>query len=145
MTRKKCFSYLFLTILLFSNIGWSINTYSCQGQLQKTLFTISGKHEKSSCTTQSKENDCCSDDDPSEITKEKSCCKTEITQSNLDISSFVKAQPLQLELLEPDTSWFYTVFTNSNIIESLPTIPAVYIDVHAPPLFKLYCKLQFYG
>lgn len=145
MSSRKHFSYLFLAILIFSNIGWSINAHSCQGQLQKTLFSISGKHEKGSCIATQDNPSCCSTEHIDSPTEEDSCCKNEITQPNLDISSFVKVLPLQLELLSPDTEWFYPIFSNIISVEISPVIPEFYIDTHAPPLFKLYCKFQFYG
>lgn len=144
MTSRKHFSCLFLAILFFSNIGWSINAHSCQGRLQKTLFSISGKHEKSNCTKDKNKPSCCEKDHTDIPTTKDSCCKNEITQSNLDISSFVKVLPLQLELLSPDTEWIHTIFNNTITGEVTPVIPEFYIETHAPPLFKLYCKFQFY-
>lgn len=145
MTSRKHFSYLFLAILFFSNIGWSINAHSCQGQLQKTLFSIAGKHKKGSCTSDPDKSACCDTKHTDTPTTKDNCCKNEITQSNLDISSFVKVLPLQLELLSPDTEWFRTIFPNIISGEVSPVIPEFYTDTHAPPLFKLYCKFQFYG
>ena len=144
MTSRKHFSCLFLAILIFSNIGWSINAHSCQGQLLKTQFSIAGKHDKGSCTADEGKEACC-DTEHSNTPTEDGCCKNEITQPNLDISSFVKVFPLQLELLAPDTLWFYPIITNTIDAEVSSKLPTFYIDTHAPPLFKLYCKFQFYG
>lgn len=145
MTRKQCFSSFFLILLMFSNLGWSINSQFCQGELQQIVFVISGELEKSSCPTAQYESDCCMEGHEATEAFGKSCCQYEITQSHLELASFAKGPLLSLEVLEPDTTWFDAFFVSSCLVESRPTPPLPYLDVHKPPLFKLYSRLQFYG
>lgn len=150
MLTKRYIALLFLTLFLFSNVGWSINIHSCNGESFSNISYLHDDRHKCLMEDGSETDLCCEVPDAEDTkvehyNKSKACCKDEVIKSSVTDQSVSKIFPIQLEAISPDTSW---TLIESNSFEAITLkceTLAYYVDSNAPPLYKLYCRLVLYA
>jgi hypothetical protein len=133
---KKTLSILFATLMLFSNMGFSIASHYCQGNLVKTGL-VHGGNNFGCCmakkAVQSPEN--C---DSLNIQKKKNCCQN--TYQQLDIEDDFNTQSLQIELNKQFVLAFFPIFFHLTQSEEkeIDTCTA-----YSPPLIERNTQVLF--
>lgn len=151
MRNKKHIAILFLTILLFSNVGWSINVHYCGSHSTSNFSYIQDLDHGCAMLVEEESSSSCCDSEVEEVdtskihVKEKGCCSNELIKSTVSDQSIAKAFPFLGDILTPDTSW--TVLEKPTFRESNITLTALdyYVESNAPPLYKLLCRLVLYA
>lgn len=151
MLNKKYIAFIFLTIFLFSNIGWSINVHYCEGDSFSNLSYIHDtKHQCMMADEEPEPMPCCDEPAAKEDLhqghdKSEDCCKDEVIKSSVTDQSISKTFPIQMEALCPDTTWTKITKPSFEAIVLKQQALDYYVESNAPPLFKLYCRLVLYA
>ncbi|MFK8265982.1 HYC_CC_PP family protein [Capnocytophaga cynodegmi] len=137
MIRK--FTHILLIILiLFSNSGWAFSFHYCKDELASISFTyeIISEQENDSCDLV---GGCCESND-----EHSNCCDNQTFESSKSDDT-LSSKTFQLSFFTfalPENSYN---FKNISILKSNRNVPAFYVDLNAPPLYKLFCQLIFYA
>ncbi len=138
MNFKKHIAALLSSLILFSGIGLAINVHYCGGKVSSVEFTYKVQEL---CGVASKKKSCCG----SETSMHKKCCKDsliKITKHGENV--LVKSTHLDLAafVFSPAGSFSFSEQTQAIYTRQLP---AIHVNPHAPPLYKLYCQLVYYA
>lgn len=150
MLNKKYIAFIFLTIFLFTNVGWSINVHYCQGD---SISNLSYLHDtKHQCMMEEEVEimPCCQEPIKQENLhkghqKADDCCKNEVIKSSVTDQTINKIFPLQFEAIFVDTTWTEIQANTFHFATLKQDFLDYYIESNAPPLYRLYCRLIFYA
>ena len=159
MLNKRLVSIGFLLIFLFSTIGWSMSVHYCQGEAHYSPLRYVHAHqeEDSSCTMESmqqqepqqEEKTCCSTkkpvEEPSKKFEDKKCCQDELIKSNPSDHPIQQIYSHHFDFILPTYTWTeIPVYSRATTVEKQEVL-AYYMEVNAPPLYQLYCRLVLYA
>lgn len=150
MLNKRYIALIFLTIFLFSNVGWSINVHSCNGDSFSNISYIHDNQHKCMMEDESETDSCCEvpiveNTKTEHYNKSKVCCKDEVIKSSVTDQSISKTFPMQWDAICPNTLWTSIESHSFEAITLKRETLAYYVETNAPPLYKLYCRLVLYA
>lgn len=134
---QKYVSILLSTLILFSNSGWALTFHYCKDEVASVSWGFSSVEEEDSCQT---EKSCCAEND-----EHSDCCDDQTFESSGSESKFIsKSFELNTSAFVLSEAHTYN-FQNQSVSKPKKCVPAFYVDLNAPPLYKLYCQLVFYA
>ncbi|MDO4782375.1 MAG: hypothetical protein Q4A09_04050 [Capnocytophaga felis] len=138
MVIRKFTNILLAILILFSNSGWALSFHYCKDELYSISisYTEVSEQESDSCNL---DGGCCgTKDDHSD------CCDNQTFESSKSDNNLI-SNTFELNLFSFVLSETSYNFDNISILKSNRNIPAFYIDLNAPPLYKLFCQFVFYA
>ena len=133
---RKVTSILLVFLILFSNSGWAFSFHFCNDNLAS--ITLENKFyyvdNQDSCSSKI---ECCYEDN-----QHNDCCNDKLFESSSSDSKFLS------KIFELNLSFFTLseqilhIFENVSVSKAKKKNPAFYVDLKAPPLYKLYCQLM---
>ena len=128
---KKLLSIFFASIMLFSNMGFSIASHYCQGQLVNTQL-VHGTDNLGCCMAQMDNQlpEDCKSPDIQKSVKKKGCCENEYQSLDID-DNFSSKQVLSKATPQLIAVFIYVYF---QLNSSDSDIDFAYSDYSPPPL-----------
>lgn len=141
MSLNKHIATLLSALILFSGIGLAVNVHYCRDEISSVALTYKVQEVCDSAVLPVNKKACCGN----KKENHKKCCKDDVIKLNKHTDNLI-VKSLQLDL----AAFCHVAvqnFETSAPHEAIASrqVPATYASVHAPPLYKLYCRLIFYA
>ncbi len=134
---QKYVSILLSSLILFSNSGWALTFHYCKDEVASVSWGFPSVEKGDACQT---EKSCCAESD-----EHSDCCDDQTFEPSSSESKFIsKSFELNVSAFVLSETHSYN-FQNQSISKTKKSVPAFYVDLNAPPLYKLYCQLVFYA
>lgn len=136
---QRYISILLAILILYSNSGWVLAFHYCNDEIASiSLKLLPSTSSQSNCCPV--DDSCCVDSN-----EHNDCCDNQTFESSSSENQFT-TQILKLTFstfLPSETQLFH--LQNTESLKSKKSTPAFYVDLNAPPLYVLYCRLVFYA
>jgi hypothetical protein len=141
MSLNKHIATLLSALILFSGIGLAVNVHYCRDEISSVALTYKVQEACDSAALPVNKKACCGNKRESH----KKCCKDDVIKLNKHTDNLI-VKSLQLDLAAFCPSAVQS-FEAGMLYEAVANrqVPAAYASPHAPPLYKLYCRLIFYA
>lgn len=139
MPFKKHISLFIALILLVSNSGLAFNVHFCEGKIS-SISSVFSKEEVCDMLSE-KEESCCAKPD---LTHKKCCSDKKVNLKNKTEKIVLKNASVDIESVVFLNDWKPIAF-NATLVNSRIYKAAYYCNLHAPPLYQLYCQFTLFG
>ena len=140
MCFKKQVSLFLAFFVLIANSGLAFNVHYCEGKIA-SISSVFSNDEVCDTPIPAEAKTCCK----KQVESHKKCCSDkEVNLKNKAEKITIKSVSFNVDSLFFEPLFSYVSFI-SNFVDFPNQITFFQCNVHAPPLYQLYCQYTFYA